>query len=101
MSTRDTTARRMALALGGMAFLSPPALAHDSDFNVTLPVVSGNSTNSVELVLRVLHHGNGSRAVKTGTGRCGLSVTIEARDATGDNPTLVSKSASGSRLTLG
>ena len=79
------------LALTFLAFLSLPTLAHARDFDVTLPVVSGSFTNSVELVLRVLHRGDGPRAAKTGS--CRLSVTIEARDATGDNPTLVSKSA--------
>ena len=81
-------ARTAALTL--LAFLSLPASAHARDFNVTLPVVSGSFTNSVELVLRVLHRGDGPHAAKAGS--CRLSVTIEARDATGDNPTLVSKS---------
>ena len=73
------------------ALLSLPALAHAHEFNVTLPVVSGSFNNSVELVLRVLQRGNGARAAQTGS--CRVSVTIEARDATGDNPTLVRKSA--------
>jgi hypothetical protein len=80
------------LALAFLAVLSRPALAHSRDFDVMLPVVSGSSNNSVELVLRVLHGGDGPRAVKAGS--CRLSVTIEVRDATGANPTLVSKSAS-------
>ena len=82
-------ARFLALAL--WAFLALPALAQAHDFNVTLPVVSGSFTNSVELVLRVLYRGDGPQAAKAGS--CRISVTVEARDATGDNPTLVSKSA--------
>ena len=78
-------------ALVFLAFLSLPASAHARDFNVTLPVVSGSFTNSVELVLRVLHRSDGPPAAEAGS--CRPSVTIEARDATGDNPTLVSKSA--------
>ena len=82
-------ARFLALAL--WAFLALPALAQAHDFNVTLPVVSGSFTNSVELVLRVLYRGDGPQAAKAGS--CRISVTVEARDATGDNPALVSKSA--------
>ena len=78
-------------ALACLTFLSLPALAHAHDFNVAVPVVSGSFTNSVELVVRVLQRRDEPRDAKAG--RCRPSVTIEARDATGHNPTLVSKSA--------
>ena len=84
------------LASTFLAFLSLPTLAQARDFNVTLPVVTGSFINSVALVLRVLHRGDNPRAAKAGS--CRVSVTVEARDATGDNQTLVSKSA---RLSAG